>query len=328
MVESGLPVRAEELEEPSARVLVGESPALRGVRSNIMALGPSDLPVLIEGETGTGKEVVARMLHERSERPGPFVTVNCAALSDSLFESEVFGHERGAFTGADRSRAGLIEHADRGTLLLDEVGELAVSFQAKLLRAVEVGEIRRLGANAARQVNVRVLAATNRDLMAEVRDGGFRRDLYHRLAVATLRIPPLRQRLEDLAPLIRHFAGSEACTEELLEHLREHPWPGNVRELKAELEVAHVRAQKGPIRPEHVHLHCASLPPSRLGVGSGRLSTPTGQPLPLSQAVATFEREYVEYVLATVGQNKTLAAEVLRISRRTVHRKLKMGSHS
>ena len=240
----------------SAVKLLGTSAARQSIEEDIDCAARSDAKVLITGESGVGKEVVARLIHERSTRSHrTFVAINCAGLPDSLLESELFGHERGAFTGADRNRAGMLEVANHGTLLLDEVGEMSMRMQALLLRFLETGEIQRLGAGAIeRRVNVRVLAATNRVLMDRVKEGEFRADLYYRLNVIHILIPPLRDRREDVDIMIRYFLRKQSqslgrpapeLASDVMARLLEYDWPGNVRELKNILERLIVRSQGG-----------------------------------------------------------------------------------
>ncbi|WP_255211045.1 nitric oxide reductase transcriptional regulator NorR [Methylogaea oryzae] len=232
--------------------MLGESPALRELKRNVGIVARSDLTVLVMGETGVGKEVVARAIHAQSQRAQqPLVYVNCAALPESLAESELFGHMRGAFTGANADRAGKFELADGGTLFLDEVGELPLSIQAKLLRALQFGEIQRLGSDKSHRANVRIIAATNRQLAEEVKAGQFRADLYHRLSVYPLNVPPLRERPEDIAPLAGHFLdqarmhlGLErvSLAPATIKALQGYRWPGNVRELEHVVLRAALRA--------------------------------------------------------------------------------------
>ena len=233
--------------------LVGASPAMQLVRQQIERVAPTDATVLISGETGTGKELVARAIHENSpRRDQPFVPINCAALSESLLESELFGHEKGAFTGADRTRPGLFETAHGGTLFLDEAGEMPDGLQAKLLRVLMDGEVLRVGARTARKVDVRVLAATHRNLPQRVKEGAFRQDLYYRLAVIPLEIPPLRARREDLPALVEHFSRRVATDLKLpyrqiakgaVDKLSAYSFPGNVRELRNLIERAYILAR-------------------------------------------------------------------------------------
>ncbi|MCC7537937.1 MAG: sigma 54-interacting transcriptional regulator, partial [Deltaproteobacteria bacterium] len=241
--------RETEVEVPKAGFggLVGSSPAMRRVYATLARAAPRDVTVLIEGETGTGKEVAARAIHAASARAmQPFVVVDCASLPANLIEAELFGYERGAFTGAVTARAGAFEMADGGTVFLDELGELAPELQPKLLRALESREVRRLGGAQPRAVDVRVVAATNRDLRAEVNDGTFRADLYYRLAVVTVRLPSLRDRPEDIPEIARHLVARIAeqsglaltVSDETLERLKRRRWPGYVRELRNFLERA------------------------------------------------------------------------------------------
>jgi DNA-binding NtrC family response regulator len=228
--------------------LLGRSAAVRRVRAFIERAAGVDAPVLLEGETGTGKGLVARLLHAGSARAeGPFVALNCAGIPDGLFESELFGHARGAFTGADRDREGLLAAADGGTLLLDEIGELPPLQQAKLLVAVEERSVRPVGATAERSVDLRLVSATCRTLPDELASGRFRADLYHRVALLRLTLPPLRERPEDIAPLARRFlvravarhgTGDRTLTDAARARLEEHAWPGNVRELAHAVEAA------------------------------------------------------------------------------------------
>lgn len=239
--------------------IIGESPAIKALRDQIARVAPTNATVLIIGETGTGKELVARAIHKNSARASqPFVAVNCAAFQESLLESELFGHERGAFTGADRARQGLFEAAHRGTLFLDELGEMSLSLQAKLLRVLMDGQILRVGSTAPRKVDVRVIAATHRDLPILMRDGLFREDLYYRLAVVPLTIPPLRERVQDLQPLIEFLSRQVARELKLplrlisaaaLEKLRQYRFPGNIRELRNLIERAFILAQGAEIGP-------------------------------------------------------------------------------
>jgi DNA-binding NtrC family response regulator len=240
---------------PAFEGLVGDSPAMRTLFARLARVAAVDAPVLILGESGTGKELVAAALHRLSRRRnGRFEPVNCGGLTPELLRSELFGHERGAFTGAVERRPGLIPAADGGTVFLDEVGELPAPAQAMLLRFLAEGEVRPVGATHATRVDVRVIAATHRDLLASARDGRFREDLYYRLRRVVLRVPPLRERLEDVPLLVeqirrqvnqRHRLAIEPLAPALLRHLAAHPWPGNVRELEAVLEEAMVLAGRG-----------------------------------------------------------------------------------
>jgi DNA-binding NtrC family response regulator len=282
-------------------------------------VAPRDVTVLLTGESGTGKERVAEAIVLASPRADrPFVRFNCAALAPELAEAELFGHARGAFTGATRARPGLFGEADGGTLLLDEVGELAAGAQAKLLRVVQEGEVRPVGEERARKVDVRVIAATHRDLEEEVRRGRFREDLFYRLNVVHLRVPPLRERTEDVPVLARHFLARFAerfgvaplrATDALLSRLAAHPWPGNVRELENAVE--RLVALSPPDGPD-----LGLLP-------GGEPAADDGGELPLKERVQAYERGLVVEALRATRGNRTEAARRLGISRVTLHDKLK-----
>jgi two-component system, NtrC family, response regulator AtoC len=300
------------------KLMVGTCPAMLGLYKEIARVAPTDASVLITGESGAGKELVARTLHARSRRAGqPFVAVNCSALAEGVLESELFGHERGAFTGAGSSHRGLFETATGGTLFLDEIGDVPAKMQGELLRALQEGEIRRVGGTTVVKVDVRVLSATNRDIDAEVAAGRLRRDLAFRLNVVALRVPPLRERGDDIVTLTSHLAGRLAAllgrpephlSDEALRKIRDYAWPGNVRELENALARAVAMCQHGVILP-------GDLPP--LG---------DGEPAPLGSlhgdwpTLAELERRYIERVLAHTGQNKTMAASILGVDRRTLQR--------
>ncbi len=239
------------LEKESFQGIVGTSPAIRNLFEFIKRVSDSDGTVLINGETGTGKELVARAVHALGVRAkGHFVAINCSAISPDLVESELFGHEKGSFTGAVKSRKGAFEQANGGTLFLDEIGDLSLDLQPKLLRVLEEGVIRRVGSQIENEVDVRVVAATHRDLKEEVDNGNFRADLLYRLFVLPLFVPPLRERKEDIELLTRHFMGSRGeLVPEAQQHLVDHPWPGNVRELKNVLERACIMKVDGSIEP-------------------------------------------------------------------------------
>jgi DNA-binding NtrC family response regulator len=297
--------------------LVGTSPPMLELYKQLAQVAATDATVLITGESGAGKELVARTLHERSRRAaGPYLAVNCAALAESLLESELFGHERGAFTGAHTQRKGLFEEASGGTLLLDEVGEVPAKMQAQLLRVLQEGELRRVGGSNTVRVDVRVLAATNRDLQVDVAEKRIRADLYYRLNVVALRVPPLRERGDDILALTRHLVARHALqigrpvpelSEEALERIRRHPWPGNVRELENALARAVAMSQRGVILP-------GDLPP--LVAEDARVPAleedwPT---------LAELDRRYIERVLQRTEGNKTAAANILGVDRRTLQR--------
>jgi DNA-binding NtrC family response regulator len=302
--------------------IVGGSPAIREVLNLIGKVGPSRSTVLIEGETGTGKELVAHAIHAASPRHDRlFVPVNCAALSEGILESELFGHCRGAFTGAVSDRKGLFEVADGGTLFLDEISETTPGLQAKLLRVLQDGEVRRVGENRARAVDVRILAATNRHLEDEVKAGRFREDLYYRLRVFPLHLPPLRERAEDIPAIAKYLVRRIAAhvkkhvgepTAEVLAVLARYAFPGNVRELANELERAILLADPGgPITEEHLSERLQEI------AGNG---TP---PSLLQQRTDGFEREQIEAALARSNGVKTRAAEELGITYRGLLKKMK-----
>jgi len=305
--------------------LVGNSGPMAQVSAIIQKVAPTDSTVLILGETGTGKEVVARTLHEQSQRASmPFIPVNCGALPEHLVESELFGHRKGAFTGAEQNRKGLFEVAEGGTLFLDEVGELPKAMQAKLLRFLESREIRRIGENEPFKVDVRVLCATNRDLRHMVQEDEFREDLYFRINTFEINLPALRERRDDIPALAEHLLlraakGKPAgkLTPEAITVLQGHDWPGNVRELANVMEYALILSGGGPILPEHL--------PSHLG----RHSAPSG-PLPTSttpfpQTLTTLhelETQYILFSLEKNGGNKPETARQLGISLKTLYNKL------
>jgi DNA-binding NtrC family response regulator len=291
--------------------LVGASRAMRDVTALVARVASSPLPVLVTGESGTGKELVARAIHQASGR-GPFVAVNCAALPDDLLESELFGHERGAFSGAVKEKVGLFEAADRGTLFLDEIGDLPLPLQPKLLRALESGEIRRVGATESRLVDTRVVAATNRDLEEEGRTGRFRDDLFWRLNVLSVRMPALRERPADIALLVEHFAGGCKVSAEAMARLTTHPWPGNVRELRNVLERALTLRSGEGIEVEDLPTGMGRVEPTDLMPNDER------EPPPLRDV----ERSYILKVLERTGGNKSRAAEILGLDRKTLYRKL------
>jgi DNA-binding NtrC family response regulator len=301
---------------------VGRSRGFLEVLKLAETVGPSDSTILVTGESGTGKEVLARYLHELSGRAeGPFVSINCGALPENLLESELFGHVRGSFTGAVRDKQGLFVAARGGTFFLDEVGEMSPATQVKLLRALQEREVIPVGATEAVPIDVRIVAATNRDLDEEIRRGGFRGDLYYRLNVITLQLPPLRDRPEDVPVLADHFLrrfaeqrGREApfLETEALEALQAYDWPGNVRELENALERAAVLTSGGRIG-------VSALPP--------RITERQPQPLvaaglPPNPTLEIIERAYIHWVLQSENGNKTRAAEVLGIDPSTLYRKL------
>src|SRR5437867_1334677 len=316
-------LRAQLDSSPAARALIAESPAMRHALDIVARVAGHRTTVLITGERGTGKEVIAQAIHRAGPRAaGPFVAVNCAAIPETLLESELFGSVRGAFTGASGDRPGLFEQADGGTLLLDEIGELPLALQAKLLRVLQEGEIRRLGDEKTRRVDARVLAATAKDLAVEVAAGRFREDLFYRLNVVTIHLPTLRERVADIAPLAGHFAARlgrrlgrrVTLSAAALRWLEQQPWRGNVRELEHCIERAAVLTDKETLEPDD--LQKGPLPPSRpheeQGAGSGTLR----------EAAEAAEREAIRASLEAVGGNRRDAAKRLGVSLRTLFYKM------
>ncbi|MHC4923041.1 MAG: sigma-54-dependent transcriptional regulator [Planctomycetota bacterium] len=320
---SSLARRARALERLTASgdALVGESPALAGVMELVERMAESDAPVLVQGETGVGKELVARAVHLRSpRRGGPFVVVNCGALQEGLLESEIFGHEKGAFTGAVKAREGLAEVADGGTLFLDEIGEMPAALQVKLLRVLQDGEVRRVGSNRVHRVDVRFVAATNRDLEEAVREGTFREDLYYRIRVLPVAVPPLRERLDDLPALLDHFlararrrGAPPRVTERALAALRAYGWPGNVRELR------NIAERMAVLTPGDT-VDLAQVPAEIRSPGS--TADAGGEGYPADRSLAEIERHHIFKVLDDCGGNKTRAASVLGITVRTLYNRL------
>ncbi|HEY6000102.1 MAG TPA: sigma-54 dependent transcriptional regulator [bacterium] len=302
---------------------VGESRQMREVHALIRKVAPTDSPVLILGESGTGKELVANTIWRASERrEAPLVPLNCASFSEHLIESELFGHERGAFTSAVATKHGLVEVADKGTLFLDEIGELPLALQPKLLRFLDTGEYRRVGATRAQHVDVRLLAATNRDLRALIAEGRFREDLFYRLNVITVTIPPLRERPEDIPALARHFLATYGrkrqraphdLTPEALAALAGYDWPGNVRELENVIERAVILCDGELIGPEDLAM------PARAGAAPAGAAPAAGAALSLEE----IEREHILRVLREAGGNQSRAAQVLGIDRKTLYLKLR-----
>jgi len=303
--------------------IVGASRAMQEaltVAARIIPRGSAT--VLLTGETGTGKELLAQAIHYNGpRREGPFVELNCSAIPANLLESELFGHERGAFTDARRAKPGLLEVADGGTLFLDEIGELPFDLQGKLLKVLEDKQVRRVGGTRSQKVDIRIIAATNRDLAAEARDGAFREDLYYRLSVIPIQLPPLRERGDDIALLAEHFLEALSRTydlpaptlsRELKERLLAHPWPGNVRELRNALERALLLGGEGELSAEDLFLDVAtrSAAPSEGGV------------LPFPATLETIELAAVRAMIVRTGGNKSAAARQLGISRARLHRAL------
>jgi len=300
--------------------LVAQSAAMKKALGLARRLAKVDSTVLVTGESGVGKERIARVIHDESSRLGrPFVAINCGAVPENLLESELFGHAKGAFTGASQERAGLFEAASGGTLLLDEIGEVSPAMQVKLLRVLQEREVRRVGENKTRSVNVRLLAATNRDLSAEVNAGRFRQDLLYRLRVIEIKVPPLRERREDILPLARTFlkaAGEQTHRRNLrlspqaAQQLVRYGWPGNVRELQNAVEHAVVLSSGDRIELEDLPEALTLAPPSTLGPDDAR-------------TLDEVEREYIIWVLRAHGGNRAKAAQQLQIGTATLYRKLK-----
>jgi len=298
--------------------LIGRSKPMLDLFDLVSTVAGTDATVLLLGESGTGKELVARALHGRGKRKdGPFVALNCSAIPESLFEAEIFGHEKGAFTGADRRRAGKIEQADGGTLFFDEVAEIPISAQAKLLRVLEERSFTRLGGSETVHVDLRVISATNRqDMKALVDEGRFRMDLFYRLNVFEIRMPPLRDRREDIPLLVEQFieklGGGRGVSEKAMVLLMDHPFPGNVRELWNVMERASILCGEGTIGPEH-------LPPEFLRSRTSPAAIPLpDEILPLKDAVRRFESAYIEKALKAAGGSKARAADLLQIGRKAL----------
>jgi len=301
-------------DDDAAPMLLAHSSAMRQTLRQAERVAVSNAPVLVEGESGVGKELLARLIHRCSPRSGaPFVSINCAAVSETLVESELFGHEKGAFTGADVVHAGRFERANGGTLLLDEIGEMPLKLQAKLLRVLEEKEYERVGGRMALKSNVRIVSTTNRELLREASQGGFRLDLFYRLNVVSLRIPPLRDRRDDILPLAEHFlerfrdegiGGADTMTDEAKRVLLEHSWPGNVRELRN----AMLRA-------------CLLADAEVLDVGDFVLHSPRS--LSAEATLDDLERQAILQMLQQTKGNKTAAAIRLGVTPRTLANKLR-----
>ncbi len=315
-----------DTEHPGVPEIIGESGAMERVYWLIERAARVDATALILGETGTGKELVARAIHGRSpRRRGPFLAVNCGALPETLLESALFGHERGAFTGAERRVKGYFEAAHGGTLLLDEIGETAPAFQVKLLRVLESGRVTRLGGTEPIETDVRVLCATNRDLEEEVRAGRFREDLFYRINVLQIRLPALRERIEDLPMLVtrflqeatqKHGLGEKTVSQQALERLRSYAWPGNVRELANVIESAYIVAPGRVLQEYHLPrriLEATATSCDRPFVSSGSV-------LPYAAARRLFQRQYLERVLKLAGGDIRAAARIAGVHPSTLYR--------
>jgi len=298
--------------------LIGASPPMLKLKDMIARISPTDTSILIQGESGTGKELIARAIHHHSTRKsGVFMPVDCAALKESVMESELFGHSKGAFTGADQATLGLIRSADKGTLFLDEVGELSVAMQAKLLRTIQERVVRPVGSTHTIHVDVRIVAATNRNLVEAIADGSFRQDLYYRLSAVTLQAPPLRERGEDIPLLTRHFIkklnreglGPKNISEEALAVLRAYGWPGNVRELENVIRGAMAFAEDDKIRPGDLSINTAVPAPENVPGGIASISS--------------YEETAIRKALERSSGNRREAAKLLGISEATLYRRIK-----
>ena len=321
-----------ERSQPTVRI-IGDSFRMREVFRLIERVAPTDKPVLIQGESGTGKELVARALQQKSHRANrPFVTINCAALPEQLVESELFGHRKGAFTGANEDRAGLFEVADNGTLFIDEIGELPGALQPKLLRALEDGSIRRVGSHRERKVDVRVIAATNRTLVDEVAAGRFREDLYYRINVMSLELPPLRKREGDVPLLIQSMLGKGWCiTDEAQRAMELYQWPGNVRQLKNAIERAQILANDHRITIDDLPAEIVdpaegspNHPVSSNSSNSHSAGSPgsNGNPTADSPRLDDLEKTHIVTILRQQNGNKARTARILGIHRRKLYRLL------
>jgi DNA-binding NtrC family response regulator len=306
--------------QPTTR-FIGDASQIRELLDMVARVAETDSTVLIRGESGVGKELIARAVHRQSRRSRqPFVVVDCASLHENLLQSELFGHEKGAYTGAIRLKHGLFEVADRGTIFLDEIGELTPQLQVKLLRVIETGVFRRVGGTADIKVDVRVIAATNRTLETMMKEGQFREDLYYRLNVFSIHIPPLRERREDIALLVDHFIRNSSIaprrsvgvSDEAMGVLRRYSWPGNVRELENVIERALILCDEDEIRPEHLPMGVRAMPSFAQDEDSGRPPT-----------LVEVERRYIRRVLEDCKGHRHKAASILGISERNLYRRLK-----
>jgi len=309
----------DRIEQMRFGEILGASPRMQDVFRKVQKVATTDISVLITGETGTGKELIARELHGRSPRAKqPFITINCGAIPENLLESELFGHVRGSFTGAISNKTGRFQAADRGTLFLDEIGEMPLALQVKILRALQERVVVRVGDTNAESVDIRVLAATNRDLDVEIKAGRFREDLYYRLNVVNLHLPPLRDRGDDIVVLARYMVGRYApeygntvrgLTPNAIAAIKRHKWPGNIRELENRIKKAVVLADKALLGPEDLDLSPDDLPPI----------------LPLAEAKEKFQRDYINEILTLNNGNRTKTARDLGVDPRTIFRHLEKG---
>ncbi len=308
--------------------MIGTSPAMQELRDIIKRAAPSEGRILIYGENGSGKELVAREIHKQSERTGPFVQLNCAALPRDLIESELFGYEKGAFTGAHKRKIGLIEEAEGGTLLLDEIGDMASETQAKLLRVLQENEFTRVGSTKSQKFNVRIISATNKNLLTEIDNGTFREDLYFRLNVIPIQIPPLRERNEDIPLLIRHFTSvysakngkrPKQITENAMHVLTNYAWPGNIRELRNTIERLSIMTSAETIEAHDVQNVLAISPSPKQTI-----TTPSfDEELPLKEILNQFESRVLKQMFAKYDGNVSQMASALQTDRANLHKKLK-----
>ena len=318
--------------------LLGRSPIMREVYEQIACVAGTSVSVFVTGESGSGKELVARTLHDLSRRrEGPFLAVNCGAISPQLIESEIFGHERGSFTGAERQHLGFFERANGGTLFLDEITEMPLELQVKLLRVLETGTFMRVGSTEARHTDVRIVAASNRDLAQAVAEGALREDLLYRLNVFPLHLPPLRERMEDLPLLAQHFlddiaareGGRKTLTPAALERLSQYRWPGNVRELRNVLQRAFVMTQEGPVTERWLPRDLvptqseAEAPAVSMAAPVGDSASPAELRIPLGSSLAEVERLLILATFAHCGQRREQTAAMLGISMKTLYNRLK-----
>lgn len=313
--------------------IVGESSQILNILQQIDNIAATSLKILISGETGTGKGVVARALHKNSGRTGEMVSINCAAIPENLFESELFGHEKGAFTSANRRHVGKFERADKGTLFLDEITEMPLSMQPKLLRAIEEGEIERIGGKKPIAVDVRIVAATNRDIAQAVKDGMFREDLYYRLNVASVSLPRLSERKEDICVLVSHFLKKHRqfsnprvlqISPDTRTLLETYPWPGNVRELENTVEKVSYLIKGGVLLPKHLPKEIQTYQKQSMNISEEIATSENKQSvsIPLGTTLEAMEATFIRETLARFDGNRTKTAEVLGIHTRTLQRKL------
>jgi len=324
LLRENLRLRARVERSEAFPQIVTQDPAMRAVLEMLVKIAPTDSAVLIQGESGTGKELVANAIHQRSKRrDGPFVVINCGALQETILESELFGHEKGAFTGAVAAKPGLFELADGGTLFLDEIGEVSPAMQVRLLRVIETGRFFRVGGVRERLVDVRILSATNKDLRKVVEAGTFRQDLFYRVAMITVSLPPLRDRPGDIPPLVQHILeqqaalGRKTVSPEALDLFMAYPWPGNVRELQHVIRRALILAPTDRIGPEDLPLDLRVRPgllaPAAPALPAGPLTT-----------LQELERQHIVRVLTEVKGHRGRAAEILGIDPKTLYRKIRV----